>query len=107
MIGASVTAASAINLTAVNVTATVNVLPGYVASKVKESVETALNTLFTFENVFFNQTLSKGVIYKTILEVSGVDYVTISLPSTETVTSGEYGLLKKGTYTITTVGGVG
>lgn len=107
MVGASVTAASAINLTAVNVTATVNVLPGYVASKVKESVETALDTLFTFENVFFNQTLSKGVIYRTILAVPGVDYVTISLPSTETVTSGTYGLLKKGTFTITTVGGVG
>lgn len=106
MIGASVTAASAINLTAVNITATVNVLSGYIASKVAENVETALNTLFEFENVFFNQTLSKGQIYRTILNVPGVDYVTLSLPSTETVTSGEYGLLKKGTYTITTVGGV-
>jgi len=106
MIGASVTAASAINLTAVNVTATVNVLPGYIASKVAESVETALDTLFEFENVFFNQTLSKGQIYRTILDVPGVDYVTLSLPSTETVTSGAYGLLKKGTYTLTTVGGV-
>ena len=106
MIGASVTAASVINLTAVNVTATVNVLAGYVASKVSESVETALDTLFEFENVFFDQTLSKGQIYRTILDVPGVDYVTISLPSTETVTSGAYGLLKKGTYTLTTVGGV-
>ena len=106
MIGASVTAASVINLTAVNVTATVNVLAGYVANKVSESVETALNTLFEFDNVFFNQTLSKGQIYRTILDVPGVDYVTISLPSTETVTSGAYGLLKKGTYTLTTVGGV-
>ena len=106
MVGASVTAASVINLTAVNVTATVNVLAGYVASKVSESVETALDTLFEFENVFFDQTLSKGQIYRTILDVPGVDYVTISLPSTETVTSGAYGLLKKGTYTLTTVGGV-
>ena len=106
MIGASVTAASVINLTAVNVTATVNVLAGYVANKVSESVETALNTLFEFDNVFFDQTLSKGQIYRTILDVPGVDYVTISLPSTETVTSGAYGLLKKGTYTLTTVGGV-
>lgn len=106
MIGASVTAASAIDLTAVNVTATVYVLDGYVASKVQDSVELALDNLFRFENVFFNQTLSKGQIYRTILEVAGVDYVTISLPSTETVTSGQYGLLKKGTYTISTVGGV-
>jgi len=106
MIGASVTAASAINLTAVNITATVNVLNGYVSSKVKNNVELALDDLFYFENVFFDQTLSKGQIYRTILAVPGVDYVTLSLPSTETVTSGEYGLLKKGTYVITTVGGV-
>ena len=106
MIGASVSAASAINLTAVNITATVNVLSGYIASNVGESVETALDSLFEFENVEFNQTLSKGQIYRTMLNVPGVDYVTISIPSTETVTSGAYGLLKKGTYTITTAGGV-
>ena len=106
MVGASVTAASAINLTAVNITATVYVLDGYVASKVSEAVETALDEFFEFDNVFFNQTLSKGQIYRKILEVPGVDYVTVSLPSTETVTSGQYGLLKKGTYTITTSGGV-
>lgn len=106
MIGASVTAASVINLTAVNVTATVNVLPGYIASNVSENVVNALNTLFEFDNVFFNQTLSKGEIYRKIMDVPGVDYVSVSLPSTETVSSGLYGLLKKGTFTITTVGGV-
>ena len=106
MVGASVTAASTINLTAVNITATVNVLPGYIASNVSENVVTALNTLFEFDNVFFNQTLSKGEIYRKIMDVPGVDYVSVSLPNTETVSSGQYGLLKKGTYTITTVGGV-
>ena len=106
MIGASVTAASAISLTAVNITATVNVLPGYVASKVSTSVSAALDTLFEFDNVFFNQTLSKGEIYRKIMAVPGVDYVSVTIPNTETVTSGEYGLLKKGTYSITTVGGV-
>lgn len=106
MIGASVTAASAINLTAVNITATINVLDGYVASKVQDEVELALDNLFQFDNVYFNQILSKGQIYRTILNVAGVDYVTISLPSTETVSSGAYGLLKKGTYTLSTVGGV-
>lgn len=106
MVGASVTAASAINLTAVNVTATVNVLPGYIASNVSENVVTALDTLFEFDNVFFDQTLSKGEIYRKIMDVPGVNYVSVSLPNTETVSSGQYGLLKKGTYTITTVGGV-
>lgn len=106
MIGASVAAASAIALTAVDITATVYVLPSFVASSVKSAVETALDELFDFDVVFFDQTLSKGQIYRKILNVPGVDYVTISLPSAETVTSGQYGLLKKGTYTITTSGGV-
>lgn len=106
LIGASVTAASAVALTAVNITATVNVYSNYVASKVATAVSTALDSLFTFDNVYFNQTLTKGEIYRKILNVEGVDYVTISLPSTETVSSGAYGLFKKGTYTITTVGGI-
>jgi uncharacterized phage protein gp47/JayE len=106
LIGASVTSASAVALTAVNITASVYVYSNYVASKVRTAVETALDNLFTFDNVSFNQTLTKGDIYRTILNVEGVDYVTISLPSTETVSSGAYGLFKKGTYSITTVGGI-
>lgn len=106
MVGASVVAASSINLTAVNITATVNVLDGFVASNVLSDVIEALDNLFDFDNVFFNQTLSKGAIYRTIMNVVGVDYATLSLPSTETVTSGPYGLLRKGTFTINTVGGV-
>jgi len=106
LIGASVTSASAVALTAVNITASVYVYSNYVASKVKTAVETALDNLFTFDNVYFNQTLTKGQIYRTILNVEGVDYVTISLPSTETISSGAYGLFKKGTYSITTVGGI-
>jgi hypothetical protein len=106
MIGASVTAASVINLTAVDITATVNVLDGFIASSVLSDVKKSLDNLFEFDNVFFNQTLSKGTIYRTIMDVAGVDYATLSLPSSETVSSGQYGLLKKGTFTITTVGGV-
>lgn len=106
MVGASVTAASSITLTEVDVTTTVNVLPGYIASRVSTNVSAALDTLFEFDNVFFNQTLSKGEIYRKIMAVPGVDYVSVSLPNTETVTSGEFGLFKKGTYSITTVGGV-
>jgi uncharacterized phage protein gp47/JayE len=106
LIGASVTSASAVALTAVNITASVYVYSNYVASKVKTAVQNALDNLFTFDNVSFNQTLTKGDIYRIILNVEGVDYVTISLPSTETISSGAYGLFKKGTYNITTVGGI-
>ncbi|CAB5222252.1 Baseplate protein J-like [uncultured Caudovirales phage] len=106
LIGASVSVDTTTALTAVNVTAVVYVKDGYVSAYVLDAVKTALDTLFAFDNVSFAQTLSKGTIYRTILNVDGVDYVTISAPSTETVASGAYNLLKKGTYNISTVGGV-
>jgi predicted phage baseplate assembly protein len=106
LIGASVSVDTTTPVTAVNVTAVVYVKDGYVSAYVLDAVKTALDTLFEFDNVSFAQTLSKGTIYRTILNVDGVDYVTISAPSTETVASGAYNLLKKGTYTISTVGGV-
>lgn len=106
MLGASVNVASSIALTAVDVTAVVHVLNGHTARKVQVDVKSALDTIFEFDAVSFDQTLSKGEIYRKILNVAGVDYVTISIPSAETVTSGTYGLFKKGTYTITTIGGV-
>lgn len=106
LIGASVSVDTTTALTAVNVTAVVHVKDEYVAAYVLDAVKTALDTLFSFDNVYFDQTLSKGTLYRTMLNVDGVDYVTISAPSTETVTSGAYNLLKKGTYTISTVGGI-
>ena len=106
LVGASVNIVNTVNLTAVNVTGTIYVQDGHIASYVSDQVKTALDSLFEFDNVTFNQTLSKGRIYRTMLDVEGVDYVTLTLPSTDTVTSGAYGLLKKGTYTLSTVGGV-
>jgi len=106
MLGATVSVAASIDLTSVDITATVYVLSGHTASKVKVDVEVALDSFFEYDAVYFNQTLSKGEIYRKILNVAGVDYVTISDPSSETVTSGALALFKKGTYTITTSGGV-
>lgn len=106
MIGVTVAAASTITVTAVNVTAVIYVLPTYVASTVQTAVSLALDTLFEFDNVYLNQTLSLGEIYRKIMSVAGVDYATISLPSTTTVASGATALLKKGTYSLTTSGGV-
>ncbi len=106
LIGASVSVDTTTSIVSVNITAVVHVKDGYVSAYVLDAVQTALDTLFDYDSVYFDQTLSKGKIYRTILDVDGVDYVTISAPSTETVTSGAYSLLKKGTYTISTVGGI-
>lgn len=111
MVGASVVAASSVTLSPVNITATVYVKPEYVAQWVKTSVETAINGLFTFEAVSFGQTLSLGEIYRTIYEVEGVDYATISVFSlttgvSNTIVADANKLLRKGTVSLTTSGGI-
>ena len=78
MIGASVTAASSVALTSVYITANVVVKDGYVQRWVRDAVTAALDTLFTFDAVYFGQVLSLGEIYKLIMSVEGVDYVSIS-----------------------------
>ena len=121
LLGASVGAASAVALKPVNITVTVYVQPQYVAQWVKEEVISAIDDLFSFENVSFGQTLSIGTIYRTIQSIEGVDYVVF--PSSDpplndgvfsftssgvstTLTAGEAELLRKGTVTVYTEGGV-
>jgi hypothetical protein len=111
VIGASVVAAPSVTLTPINITATVYVKPEYVAQWVKDNVETAIKNLFKFEVVSFGQTLSLGEVYRTIYAVEGVDYATISVFSTttgvsNTVVADADKLLRRGTVSLTTSGGI-
>ena len=113
MVGASVGAAASVTLQPVNITATINVKPQYVAQLVKEAVKTELNKFFIFDNVAFEQVLSIGSIYRAIQNVEGVDYATISVFSTTSSgTSSTLSpatatqLFRKGTFTLTTSGGI-
>ena len=113
MVGASVGAAPSITLQPVNITAEINVKPQYIAQYVKEAVATELDKFFTFDNVSFGQTLSIGAIYRAIQNVEGVDYATINVFSfnssgtSNTLTADvATELFRKGTITLTTVGGV-
>lgn len=121
MLGASVGAAGAVALKPVNITATVYVQSNYVAQWVKDGIIAELNKLFEFETVSFGQTLSIGAIYRAIQSVEGVDYVlfpTSDPPLNDGVFSftssginnklvaGDAELLKKGTFTIYTQGGI-
>jgi hypothetical protein len=58
--------------------ATVAVLPQYNAENVKNSVQSALASLFNFDNVTFNDFITEGDLYSTIKSVDGVSYVTIN-----------------------------
>lgn len=57
---------------------TVNVLPQYDPVVVQGAVTSALYSLFSFDNVVFNDNITQGDVYSTIRAVDGVAYVTIT-----------------------------
>jgi hypothetical protein len=67
-----------ITCTPIYMAMTVNVLPTYVQSWVKENVTTAIKNLLSFENVYFGQIVTIGDVYRVALEVAGVDYVQLT-----------------------------
>lgn len=114
MLGISVTAASSVTVNKANLTATIYVNDRYIANTVKTAVEDALNNLFTIENVDFGKEVRIGDIYKTAMSVDGVDYITVSTyemrtPANALISAGALPaieILRKGTFTLTTSGGV-
>ena len=67
-----------VTLDLVKVTCNVSVLPSYIQDAVKEDVEIAIKALFEFDDVSFGQTVTLGTLYRAILDVDGVDYVSVS-----------------------------
>jgi uncharacterized phage protein gp47/JayE len=86
--------------------AIVAVLPQYNAANVQSAVLAALETLFSFDNVTFNDYISEGDIYSAIKAVDGVSYITINdyekLPTNVNQTSGFYS--QTGTVNATVTG---
>ena len=62
----------------VKITCNVAVLPSFIQDAVKDNVEAAIKLLFNFDNVSFGQTITLGTLYRTILGIDGVDYVSVS-----------------------------
>lgn len=67
-----------VSLDLVKVTCNVAVLPSFIQDSVKDNVETAIKALFNFDEISFGQTITLGTLYRTILGVDGVDYVSVS-----------------------------
>jgi len=113
MIGASVGVAASISLTPVYLNADIVVKTGYVQRWILEAVTAALDNIFAFDNVTFGQTLSLGQIYRTIMGIDGVDYVTITGFNTSnvntipnnTITAAATSLLRKGAYDLAGISG--
>lgn len=57
---------------------TVSVLPQYSASNVGAAVQSAIYSLFAFDNVTFNDVISQGDVQSTIKSLDGVSFVTIN-----------------------------
>jgi hypothetical protein len=53
-------------------------MSNYSQDAVKTDVENAIKSLFSFNNVEFDQVVTLGTLYRTVLDVAGVDYTTIS-----------------------------
>ena len=69
---------ASVSLTKVNIVATVQVQSGYIQEYVNDNVKAAIRNLFSFDNMDFGARVSLGTIYRTILDIDGVDYAVIT-----------------------------
>jgi len=112
LLGVDVVVADSVDWVPISVTVDVYVNATAVALYVKNDVEVAINSLFSFDNVSFGQTISLGQLYRTILNVHGVDYAEVTLfdddgTSVETtITVPAIKLPKKGSVVVTPIGGI-
>lgn len=111
--GVTVTTAAP-TLVAIDVTATIQVLPSYSNAQVLASVDSSLNAMLTNPNTQFGQLLTVGSVYGTILGVAGVAYAVISIISREDATQSNttpiqlraFEIAVPGSYTLTVSGGI-
>ena len=113
-LGVAVVAAPTITIHRFNITAgTVFINSKYVANSVISDITNALNGLFELNNLDFGKEIRIADVYKTIMNVDGVDYVKdvgVDIrDSTNTVVNPPLSnlvFLRKGTFTLTYSGGV-
>jgi hypothetical protein len=113
MLGSTYTLAEGV-FTPVQIEATVNVLDSYPQAEAQASVENALAELFSVNNLDFGQRVTLSDVYHKLLDVTGVDYVSITKyhpeadPSTleNVVTPNDQCILRVGTTVLTMSGGV-
>jgi len=123
-VAATLTQASMLGVAAISVPATITtdrvkismdlqVKSNYVRQWVQESVAAAVATLFNFDSATFGGRLNLGDVYRTVMDVPGVDYVAITAFNkvgdasiATSVTAASTRLLQSGIVTISSLGGV-
>ena len=102
-LGVTVLAGSTITLVPKSISATIYVDESYVASSVSSAVSSALDVLFELNGIGFGEDLKIGDVYRAIHNVEGVLYATVTISGS---TPTNIQLIKKGTYTLVTSGGI-
>jgi len=77
VVGITVSAQSVIDYHLVYFKPKIYINDRFVAAWVKQDVADAVDSLFQFDRINFGQTLALGALYRAILNVPGVDYVTV------------------------------
>jgi predicted phage baseplate assembly protein len=75
---ASSNVGASVSLTRVHFVASVQVQNGYIQEAVNDNVKNAVRALFSFDNMDFGGRVSLGTVYRTILDIQGVDYAVVT-----------------------------
>jgi hypothetical protein len=103
MLGITVSAPTTITVHDKAISGTIYVTNGYESAAVKRLVEDAIDGIFSIENVEFGRDIRIGDVYRTIHNIEGVDYATITVTGTAPANNE---LIRKGSVSFTTVGGI-
>jgi uncharacterized phage protein gp47/JayE len=117
LLGVQVVVTDSVTLTPINITAKVYINERFVRSWVVTEVYNALDSIFLFDNVNFNQRITLSQIYRTIVSIEGVDYAeidpddggvfsTTSSGVEQSITVSQTALPRKGTVIIDAYGGI-
>lgn len=116
--GMRVSVDTSIQLIKTDISVDLVVNPRYVTNWVVRDVESALNSLFTLSNITFGGYFTTGEIYREILSIDGVESAEITVlqytdlddtildPSDPEAGIPANALIRKGTFTINSVGGI-
>lgn len=113
MLGVTVVAEETVEWTPIDVTVTVYVNERAVTRYVEDDVRTVVESLFEFDSVEFGQRRTLSTVYRSCVDVAGVDYVVVDKFCIAGDNSVENSILvdplrlpKLGTLTVNTVGGI-
>ena len=112
MVGVTVASATSITVNRVDIDMTVKVNDTFVAPWVESDINTALDSLFSFDAIELGTEIRLSDVYRRVMSVRGVEYVIVNSfvmknSSNATVTTLDpTHMLRKGTITIAVSGGI-